>query len=176
MVTAGSGGVYFSVGVDNNGTVIGGTGYSTLFGGVNSSIDFNSSLGGAAIYASGGNETLNAAASSAPVYFAAGNSSGNILMTAGSGADTFSAGAGNDTMTAGSGTDYFVFFKANTNGGSDIINDFNTTNDGVFLNGYSADGTFSSSAAGVTLTLSDSTQITFTNITDSSKIKINYGA
>ena len=80
-------------------------------------------------------------------------------------------------MTGGAGSDMFAFFATDTHGAHDYITDF-TANDSLYLIGYASTGSASSlqnAASGggtspVTLTLSDSTRITFTNITDVSAL------
>ncbi len=96
-------------------------------------------------------------------------------MVGGSGADTFLAGAGADTMVGGAGSNVFAFFAAATNGNQNYITDFNA-NDSLYLIGYA---TTQSAAAlltnatttnGVTLTLSDSTKVTFTNLSSTTAL------
>jgi Ca2+-binding RTX toxin-like protein len=93
-------------------------------------------------------------------------------MVGGSGSDTMLAGLGSDTMSGGAGSNTFAFFAANTGGAHDIITDFNA-NDAVYLIGYDPAQTASTlqdaatvNASGVTLTLSDNTQITFTDLSN----------
>ena len=81
---------------------------------------------------------------------------------------------GSDTMTGNGGPDVYSFIKSATNGGKDFITDFNS-NDGLFLTGYdSTKSAFSTSSSGLTLTLSDNTSITFTNLTDQSQLNGHY--
>jgi Ca2+-binding RTX toxin-like protein len=97
-------------------------------------------------------------------------------MVGGSGADTLLAGAGADTMAGGAGSNIFAFFQGATSGHHDFITDFNA-NDSVYIIGY--DSTQSASSleknatvgpGGVTLTLSDSTQITFSNLSSTNPL------
>ena len=118
--------------------------------------------------------------SSADTFFGFSDvaTAGNAFMTAANGTadNQFWAGAGNDTIWTGLGNDtVFVFADhtahANTTpGGNDLILGFNA-NSTVWINGYS-DATFGSSSQGVTLTLSDGTQLTFQGTTDPTKIKV----
>jgi Ca2+-binding RTX toxin-like protein len=174
----GAGGVLFAAGSDNAVTLTGGPGTSTVFGATGSVIEFSSHQAGGIFVAGAGNETLNAAGSSASVTLSGGASNGSaILMIGGSGDDDLYAGIGSDTMTGGGGTDHFAFFDAATNGGHNYITDF-TANDYVYVIGYDPVGSASAlqnAASGggsspVTLTLSDSTQVTFTNLTDRSAL------
>ena len=90
-------------------------------------------------------------------------------MVGGSGSDTLAAGAGTDTMTGNAGNNMFVFTKALIAGSAptDIVTDFNASSNSVLLAGYGASAagaalaTAASSGGNTTLTLSDSTKITF---------------
>jgi Ca2+-binding RTX toxin-like protein len=106
-------------------------------------------------------------------------------MIAGSGNDTLIAGsaAGSTTMTGGSGNDAFVFFRQAVGGANDVITNF-AANDSVYIEGYAATGSAAAmqsaavvSSAGLSLTLSDGTTITFSNLTNQSALdgKLQYG-
>jgi Ca2+-binding RTX toxin-like protein len=98
------------------------------------------------------------------------------VVLAGSGNDTLVAGAGAATLTAGAGTTTFVFFQGSASAGStDIIADFSSS-DSLILAGYSAGEAAAalnnavSAAGSTTLTLSDSTQITFLGVSSASAL------
>lgn len=183
-ITGGSGGLLFSANTDNTTVINGGSGETTVFGGAGSNTTFNSTTGQAILVAGLGNETLNAAGSSANNMFSASSdASSSALLVGGSGSDGMFAGAGVTTMTGGAGADSFVFYKAATAGQHDFITDFGTDDDGLFLSGYDPSQSASSllnnavvNGSGVTITLSDNTQITFSNLTstDSLNGKILY--
>ena len=92
------------------------------------------------------------------------------------------AGPGSATMTGGSGSDTFVFFKQAAGSAKDVINNF-TAKDSVFIEGYGSGSAAALQQAatvgsgGVTLTLSDGTSVTFSNLTSVSALngKIQYG-
>lgn len=69
-------------------------------------------------------ETLASPLNGDSVFFAYG---GNDIIIGGTGNDYLYGGAGNDTLTGGAGSDYFAF--DNHNFGSDIITDFNLSQD-----------------------------------------------
>lgn len=69
-------------------------------------------------------ETLLSPLSGDSTFFAL---AGNDIIRAGAGNDYLYGGTGNDTLTGGAGEDYFAF--DNTNFGSDIITDFNLSQD-----------------------------------------------
>ena len=129
--------------------------------------------------AGGGNETLIASGSSSNFIAAGTDSSGTNTLVGGSGNDTFSAGAGTDTMTSGSGDNAFAFFAQSTDGKADVVTNW-TTNDSLLLIGYSPAGSASSvvqnatdTSGGLTMTLSDNTTITFSNLTTSTESELN---
>jgi Ca2+-binding RTX toxin-like protein len=190
-VTAGSGGVVFGADAGSTSTVNAGTGTVTIFGATGS--DVNLTGAGTATtakpdyaVAGPGSETLNASGSTGNVWLSVNTtvSSSSVTMNAGSGNDTLIAGSapGSVTMTGGSGSDAFVFFKQAAGGAKDVINNF-TANDSVFIEGYAAGSAAALQAAatvgtgGVTLTLSDGTSVTFSNLTSASQLngKIQYG-
>jgi Ca2+-binding RTX toxin-like protein len=175
QVTNGAGGVLFSAGAGNSSTVTSGAGFATIFGGANSVVNFVGSLNGAVLVGADGNETLNAAGSSTTNLFS-GGVGGNVSMVGGSGNDGFLIGSGSDTMGGGAGSNSFAFFSAATGGAHDYITDFSPS-DSLFLLGYTPAQSASSllsaatvDSSGVTLTLSDSTKITFTNLTNTSSL------
>jgi Ca2+-binding RTX toxin-like protein len=139
--------VHGGTGGDN--LLFAGTGNATLFGGGSGDQLFASGAAGQELHAGAGNETLNG-------VFA-------------SGADTFFASTGNSTITGGSGPDSFVFTNGQS-GGTDLIQNFTSGPDTINLQGYGknevADALKSQTvtAGSVTITLSDSTKITFANV------------
>jgi Ca2+-binding RTX toxin-like protein len=188
-VTPGSGGVVFESG-SGTATVNAGAGPATLFGssGANMNLVNGNGTGSAPNYAVGGSgsETLNASNSTGAVWLSVNSSvtSSSATMIAGSGNDTLIAGVagGSTTMTGGSGADAFVFFKQAAGGAHDVINNF-TASDSVYIEGYGPgsagllQATSSVGAGGLTLTLSDGTSVTFSNLTSASSLngKIQYG-
>ncbi|WP_428489814.1 beta strand repeat-containing protein [Rhodopila sp.] len=175
QVTVGAGGVMLSAGAGNSSTVTSGAGATTIFGGANSIVNFVGNQNGAVLVGASGNETLNAAGSTTTNLFS-GGVGGNVSMQGGSGNDGFLAGSGSDTMAGGAGSNSFAFFSAATSGAHDYITDFSPS-DSLFLLGYAPGQSASSllSAAtedstGVTLTLSDETKITFTNLNSASSL------
>jgi Ca2+-binding RTX toxin-like protein len=99
-----------------------------------------------------------------------------VVMIGGSGADTMIGGSGGDTMTGGGGANVFAFFASATDGAQVFITDFNAS-DSVDLGGYdpaqsaiSIQDAATVSSAGVTLTLSDQTTITFAGLTSASAL------
>jgi hypothetical protein len=142
-------------------TIQGGTGSTLIYGADGGAVTYFGAAGsqaGATFVAASGNETLNA-----------GTSSTN---------NTFYAGSGSATISGGSGADNFLFFAERTagTGRTDIITDFDTR-DTLFLSGYDSTQSAASilhnaqiTAAGVTLSLSDGTKVTFSNLHDTSEL------
>jgi Ca2+-binding RTX toxin-like protein len=168
-------------------TINAGSASVTIFGAASGqSFYIGGSTGHNFVVAGSGSETLNAAASSANNWESANTSvsSGSYSFIGGTGNDTLIAGsaAGSYTLTGGGGNDAFVFFKQAAGGAKDVVTDFNS-NDGVYIEGYASSsaanllGAASVGAGGVTLTLSDNTTITFSNLTSTSSLtgKIQYG-
>jgi hypothetical protein len=153
-------------------SVTGGSGGTTLFGGGGGAIHYTGDAG-ALLYAAGsGNETLDASGSSTSnQMFGGQDRGGHDLIIGGSGNDTLVAGSGSDTLAGGfAGHDVFVFFSSN--GGiaaNDLVMNF-TANDTVLLSGYGAVAAgvalsrATSSGGATTITLSDNTTITFSDI------------
>jgi len=180
-MTVGAGGVTFWSGTNAVTSVFGGAGATTLLGASGSQVYFSdptSTDGGLQFSAGYGNETLNASGSTTNDFYGAGANSvgagstvfGNDSIVGGSGDDTFTAGGGSDTFTSGAGDNQFVFFASQTDGQHDYITNW-TSNDSLFLLNYSnADSAntlmanSTSDGGSLTITLSDSTQITFTNV------------
>ena len=110
---------------------------------------------------------MNAGGSFTSNLFGAGAGTANLI--GGSGSDTIFAGTGTATMTGGSGSDLFVFTKGAA-GGTDFIADLSAS-DAVVLNGYGGAGAITTalstatiSGSSTTITLSDATRITFSNV------------
>ena len=178
-VTAGAGGLIFNVGASDNATVNSGSGTVSIFGAPGTTVNLVGTLGGSAGHpnyavAGGGSETVNASGSAGSDWLSVNTTvtSSAATLIAGSGNDTLIAGSapGSTTMTGGGGSDAFVFFKQAVGGAHDVINDF-TAGDSVFIEGYGAgsaatlQNASSVSANGLTLTLSDGTTVTFSNLT-----------
>jgi Ca2+-binding RTX toxin-like protein len=187
-LTAGSGGIVFADNTAPSATINGSSGTVTIFGSSGASDFLTGTAGTAAspdfLIAGAGNETLNGSGNSGAQFLAMGSASVSASLIAGSGADTLVAGSGpgSATMTGGSGSDTFVFFKQAAGGAKDVVNNF-TPNDSVFIEGYAAGSAAALlqaatvGAGGVTLTLSDGTSVTFSNLTSPSQLsgKIQYG-
>jgi len=190
-LTAGSGGIVFGVNTETTATVNSGTGGATIYGAPNTSVNLT---GGALslthtdyLLAASGNETLNASTSSSSNFFASvpkGTVPGSVVMVGGSGNDTMlGGGAGSVTMTGGAGLNVFAFFGTVAGGAKEVVTDFNSL-DSVYIEGYSKTGSAAAllqsatvGAGGVTLTLSDNTTVTFSNLTSTATLagKIQYG-
>ena len=167
----------YQVGSSNNSTVnTGVSGTATIFGASNTQVNVVGG-GSSTVVAGGGNETLNASGSTGANWLSVNATvttpGSTVMMTAGSGNDTLIAGsaAGSTNMTGGSGADAFVFFKQAVGGAHDIITDFSQA-DSVYIEGYAASGSAAAlqqaatvGAGGLTLTLSDGTSVTFSNLT-----------
>jgi Ca2+-binding RTX toxin-like protein len=99
-------------------------------------------------------------------------------MIGGAGADSLFAGTGADTFAGGGGANEFVFYKSVVAGSAprDVIADFNAA-DSVILSGYGASAaatalSAATSAAGATtITLSDSTRITFLDVSGAAALQ-----
>jgi hypothetical protein len=164
-----------------------GTGAVTVFGSAGVTVNLTGSSGKDFLVAGSGNETLNAAASGSSNWLSVSTNvtSSSVVLIGGSGSDTLIAGGapGSTTMTGGGGSDAFVFFKQAAGGASDVVRDFGA-GDSVYIEGYAGNGSAAAllsaasvGTAGLTLTLSDSTTITFSNLTDRASLtgRIQYG-
>jgi Ca2+-binding RTX toxin-like protein len=156
-VHGGNGRTVVHGGSDGHNLLFAGTGAATLFGGGSGDQLYAQGDRHQALHAGGGNETLSAALST-----------GNVTLYGGSGKDQMIAGSGNDIFVGGSGKDTFTFINGSA-GGTDLILDF-TKGDKAALSGYGpnavADALASQTAGpgSVTITLSDSTKITFDDV------------
>ena len=186
MVVGGGGDLTF-VGGTRDATVIGGSGSTTVTGGSGAMTLYGSAGGtmtytdgsGAITYQAGlGNETLQASGATTGAIINGGiDASGHDLLVGGSGNDSLFAGTGADTLSGAGGNNEFVFYKSVIAGGAphDIITDFNA-NDTVYLAGYGSGeaardlNSTASSGGSTTITLSDNTQITFTNVSSATML------
>ena len=150
-------------------TVTGGN--ATIFGTAGLDLRANTS-GSTTYYASSGNETLDGGLSTGKLYAAAG--SGNDTLIGGSGQDTLQAGMGDDLLSGGNGTTEFDFINGKA-GGHDLIQDFGKSAANIVnLSGYDATpATIQSmldnatiAGGNTTVSLGDSTSITFVGVTD----------
>ena len=172
----GSAGILF-VGGAGGATVFGSTAsVTTIFGGPGSAITFqNNGAPGAIMAAYAGNETLSSALSTSNNSLAGG--SGNASLLGGAGNDVFWSGTGSNTLTGGAGSDNFSFIKG-ASGGADVITDFSSS-DNVWLAGYGSTAAATAisnatvSGGSSTIQLSDSTRITFLNVTNLSTTNIH---
>jgi hypothetical protein len=165
------------LGLGGNNTVVAGSGNTTLVGGGDGDILFGSNEASRQQLWGSGNETLFGGGPSSDTFFGFSgvSSTGNVWMSAAdsTGENQFWAGAGNDTIWTGLGNDtVFVFadHTARTGPGAQHTILGWSDNDRLWTSGYtSAD--FGSSEIGVTLNLSDGTQVTFAGINDPNAIK-----
>jgi Ca2+-binding RTX toxin-like protein/plastocyanin len=159
-------------------SVTGGSGGTTLFGGSGGAIRYTGDAGELLYAAGSGNETLDALGSSTGNQMFGGlDPSGHDLIIGGSGNDTLVAGSGSDTLIGGAAShDLFVFFSSN--GGiaaNDVVANF-SANDTVLLSGYgvaaAADALSGATSGGgsTTITLSDNTRITFSDLSSVSSL------
>lgn len=154
-------------------TITAGSGASTITGTPSASVylvagkgdlDFIGGNGGNTVIAGTGSETLFAGSGADLLQ---GGSAGHNLLQAGSGADTLVG------STKHQGTDVFQF-AASAGGGTDLVVGF-TGADKIHLVGYgpnevsNAIATQVHSAGSTTITLSDSTKITFQSVADLTK-------
>ena len=174
FISGGNGGGLFAGSLGGNNVIIGGLQSSTIFGGGNGDVLYAVGSGGTVIAAGAGNETLQGGYSSGNDVLFGG--SGNDLVGLGSGSDVFFAGTGSSTVVAGAGPDILAFVNGKS-GGSETIVGFKMGTDHLSLQGYGSganqaallsatttQGT-ASAPASTTLTLSDSTKITFAGVT-----------
>ena len=117
------------------------------------------------MYAGAGNETLQGG-------YSGGNStlyggSGPDVLAGGAGSDVIAAGSGADTIYTGLGQDSVWFYAPTAKAVTDTITDFDPNNDTLILQGYGAPTVTSAAGAPLTITLSDSSTITFMNLTTS---------
>ncbi len=163
-------------------SIYGGAGPSYLFGASGDSITFAGDTSGsiATFVAGMGNETLNAADADGRVNFFGSTDTASSELFTGSTTgynyfQTASGTGGSETLTGGTGTNVFGIADGGAN--SHItVNDFAAGNDSVnFLGETSAQVTADLNAAtvtsaGVTVTLSDSTTVTFMGLTSVSQL------
>ncbi|MCE2565678.1 hypothetical protein [Komagataeibacter sp. FNDCF1] len=144
---------------------------ATIYGTAGLDLDVGTT-GATTYYASSGNETLDGGLTTGRLRAVAG--SGADTLVGGSGQDTLQAGTGSDLLQAGSGTTEFDFIKGKA-GGTDIIQDFGRSAGNVVdLSGYKATpATIQSmldqatiAGGNTTVSLDDSTKITFVGVTD----------
>ena len=170
LVVLSEGSDIISVGAGTATSIVGGVGSPTVFGSAGATMAYYNvgSAGSPVLFGGAGAETLDAAGASQNVIMWGG--AGNDVLIGGSGNDTMVSGTA-ATMTGGAGANSFVFFREATGGAHDVVTDFSAA-DSVFIEGFdtaqsagSLQANASVGADGVKLTLSDSTTITFSNLT-----------
>lgn len=124
----GSGHYTWDIDVQGKATVTGSFGTATISGG-SLVVDPTAQL--STLTAEGGSMTL---IGSSGTEFIGG--AGSTQMVGGKGNETFVGGSGHDTMVAGTGHDIFEFLKSNA-GGSDLIQNFVSGHDQLYLEGES---------------------------------------
>ena len=166
------------VGATGPSSVFGGTGSTSIIGGPGGATTYVNTMSGGLFYVAGtGGETVDASLSKAPATLFGGQSSAsNDLMIGGAGNDLITGGMGSDTLVGGGGANGFYFW--NSLGGptaNHVISDFNAI-DYVLLGNYGSDAAATAiegattTAGSTTITLSDSTKITFTGVTSSAAL------
>ena len=158
------GGVYV-LGSGGDGVIAAGAGNTTLVGGGNNDVLYASTASGAQamMFAGADNETLQGG-------YSGGNStlyggSGTDVLAGGVNSDVIAAGAGTDTIYTGLGQDSVWFYAPTATAVTDTITDFDPNNDTLILQGYASHTVTSAAGAPLTITLSDSSTITFMNLT-----------
>lgn len=161
-------------------TFIGGSnGVSDTVSGTNATIFGTAGLdlaahgsGSMTFHAGSGNETLDGGLSGGTLRLIAG--SGNDTLIGGNGQAMLQAGSGNDVLTAGHAGTEFDFIKGQA-GGTDIIQDFAGASGNVIkLSGYDTTPASIQSmldhatiaGGSTTISLEDSTRLTFVGVTD----------
>jgi Ca2+-binding RTX toxin-like protein len=117
------------------------------------------------MYAGLGAETLQASyeGGSSTLYGGAGND----VLAGGNGDDVIAAGAGKDTIFTGLGADSVWFYAPEAQGVTDTIYGFDPTKATLVLDGYKGYTVTSTGSAPLTITLSDSSTITFASLSTS---------
>ena len=168
---SGSSSLLFISQAGSTSTVNSGSAAATVFGSLGSSIIYN---GSGIVTTQGGDETINGAGSAlgftGTIDGQAGG--GRTHLLGGSGNDTLIAGQGSQTISGGLGKNMFDISAYNTESNASItISDFGkSTGNLVNLFGYGANevaATLKSAvthAGSTTVTLADSTQVTFINV------------
>jgi Ca2+-binding RTX toxin-like protein len=187
LIAAGGATVFGGSGSD---TVFGGTGSDLLFGGTAGNNFLQAGSGPATLFGGGDGDQLYAGGNAAQELhagtgnvtlfggFAAGNDSfyggsGNNQIFGGQGQNTFVLGTGSATISASTGAMDNVFEAIHGQaGGQDLVQGLTDASQvDINLNGYAPDEAATALAgqttdgSSVTVTLSDNTRITFTNIT-----------
>ena len=170
-MSLGTGGGYVVGGSAGNNVLMGGTGSATsvLFGGGNGDVLMARGFAVTTMVAGGGNETLTGASSSANnIFYAIASKGGNASLQGGNGADTFVVAGGNTTVNGGPGQDLIGIVASG--GGNITITSFNAAEKVTLVN-YGANEaaralSTASVGASTTLTLSDSTKVTFVGVTN----------
>lgn len=160
-----SGGGVYVLGTGGNGVIAAGAGNTTLVGGGNGDVLFANTTAGAqaVFYAGAGGETLQGS-------YSGGNStlyggSGPDVIAGGSGNDVIEVGSGNDSLFTGLGQDSVWFYAPTAKAVKDVIYDFHPDQGTLIFQGYTGYTVTSTGSAPLTITLSDSSQITFNNLT-----------
>lgn len=162
----------FTIDVGNGNDTISAKGFGEHHISLGSGIDMVTVAGSSTVQGGGGKEKVVAQGSFGKLAFIGG--SGDASVTGSQrGINDFTAGTGNETLVGGAsnhlGQDTFTFIKGQA-GGEDVIKNFSWANDRVYLHGYSltevtnALSHQSVGATGVTITLSDHTEITFADV------------
>jgi hypothetical protein len=176
-IFGGSGTLYAAVGTDvTSASIVGGTGGNYIFGADGSTLSFYASSGdtaGNVLIGNAGTENLYGGTSDGNLIFFGGQapdstSAGtyNETLTGGNGNDSFVSGSGTEFLTGGTGNNVFDISAQDSGvGGANItITDFGASAGNVYeFSGFTGDPVVSEvdGSAGVTLTLSDNTTVTF---------------
>jgi Ca2+-binding RTX toxin-like protein len=180
VIYAGSGDLLFLAGA-GSATVFGGSGSETVTGGSGSLVAYGGSagnnsltgsLGATTLFGAGSGDTLTAVGSG-PALLVAGAGNETLTAAAATGADTFQGGSGQATVFASPTAPLSLFaFVDGAAGGSMLVNDLTSAAQvRIHLTGYGPNEAANALAGqtsgtnSVTVRLSDSTTITFADIT-----------
>jgi Ca2+-binding RTX toxin-like protein len=170
-ISGGMGGGLYAGGSNGNNLLISGAEASTLFGGGNGDTLYAVGSGNDLLAAGSGSETL-VGANGGNDTFKGGF--GSDQMQGGFGHNTFMAGQGDETLMGGSAGNTYVF-SALQSSGHITVTDFMPSSDTIQLQGFSGNElanvlkTQTHAGGGTTITLNDTTTVTFQNLTNLDK-------
>ena len=174
-IFGGSGVLFYSEGASvTSAYIVGGSGGEYIFGAAGSTLAIDALAANTApneLVAGAGSESMYGGYSTGNLLFFCGVASDstsagtyNETLTGGSGNDTFVTGSGFESLTGGAGDNLFVIDASSVGGANITIADFGASAGNLYeFSGFTGDPIVSETegSAGVTLTLSDNTTVTF---------------